>query len=77
MRFTNRGLKELLPLELAYGRTLAESNAFIVLPGGTRGYKKEMFVDVLLLEDNEGSGWSWSNIIPSYKVRDFNGASTI
>ncbi|MCI4139245.1 hypothetical protein MMJ09_19650, partial [Bacillus vallismortis] len=32
--------------------SLAESNAFIVLPGGTRGYKKDMFVDVLLLEDN-------------------------
>ncbi|PEP54289.1 MULTISPECIES: molybdopterin molybdotransferase MoeA [Bacillus] len=49
--------------------SLAESNAFIVLPGGTRGYKKGMFVDVLLLEDNQGSEWPWSNIIPSYKVK--------
>ncbi|MEI4613443.1 gephyrin-like molybdotransferase Glp [Bacillus cereus] len=40
--------------------SLAESNAFIVLPGGTRGYKKDMFVDVLLLEDNEGSEWPWT-----------------
>ncbi|MDM5189466.1 molybdopterin molybdotransferase MoeA [Bacillus sp. DX4.1] len=57
--------------------SLAESNAFIVLPGGTRGYKKEMFVDVLLLEDNEGSEWPWSDIIPSYKVRGSDGTSTI
>ncbi|MGR5874272.1 hypothetical protein ACT7DH_06575 [Bacillus pacificus] len=40
--------------------SLAESNIFIVLPGGTRGYKKDMFVDVLLLEDNEGSEWPWT-----------------
>lgn len=37
--------------------SLAETNIFIVLPGGTRGYKKDMFVDILLLEDNEGSEW--------------------
>ncbi|HET7580706.1 MAG TPA: gephyrin-like molybdotransferase Glp [Bacillales bacterium] len=33
---------------------LAHTNAFIVLPGGTRGYEKGTNVDVLLL--NEGSG---------------------
>lgn len=54
--------------------SLAETNIFIVLPGGTRGYKKGMFVDVLLLEDNEGSEWPWT----FYKVRgDSNGASAI
>ncbi|EEL59893.1 molybdopterin molybdenumtransferase MoeA [Bacillus toyonensis] len=54
--------------------SLAESNAFIVLPGGTRGYKKDMFVDVLLLEDNEGSEWPWT----FHKVRGgFNGTSAI
>lgn len=54
--------------------SLAKSNAFIVLPGGTRGYKKDMFVDVLLLEDNEGSEWPWT----FHKVRGgFNGTSAI
>ncbi|MDG0948140.1 molybdopterin molybdotransferase MoeA [Bacillus paranthracis] len=54
--------------------SLAETNIFIVLPGGTRGYKKDMFVDVLLLEDNEGSEWPWT----FYKVRgDSNGTSAI
>ncbi|WJE55217.1 molybdopterin molybdotransferase MoeA [Bacillus cereus] len=54
--------------------SLAESNAFIILPGGTRGYKKGMFVDVLLLEDNEGSEWPWT----FRKIgRGFNGTSTI
>ncbi|MED2183150.1 molybdopterin molybdotransferase MoeA [Bacillus wiedmannii] len=54
--------------------SLAETNIFIVLPGGTRGYKKDMFVDVLLLEDNEGSEWPWA----FYKVRGVsNGTSAI
>ncbi|EJS77050.1 molybdopterin molybdotransferase MoeA [Bacillus cereus] len=54
--------------------SLAETNIFIVLPGGTRGYQKDMFVDVLLLEDNEGSEWPWSFC----KVRGgSNGKSTI
>jgi molybdopterin molybdotransferase len=54
--------------------SLAESNIFIVLQGGTRGYKKGMFVDVLLLEDNEGSEWPWT----FRKVgRGFDGTSTI
>ncbi|GLV63826.1 molybdopterin molybdenumtransferase [Bacillus mycoides] len=54
--------------------SLAESNIFIVLQGGTRGYKKGMFVDILLLEDNEGSEWPWT----FRKVgRGFDGTSTI
>ncbi|PEX90646.1 molybdopterin molybdotransferase MoeA [Bacillus cereus] len=54
--------------------SLAETNIFIVLPGGTRGYQKDMFVDVLLLEDNEGSEWPWAFC----KVRGgSNGKSTI
>lgn len=54
--------------------SLVESNIFIVLLGGTRGYKKGMFVDVFLLEDNEGSECPWT----FRKVgRDFDGTSTI
>ncbi|NWK70449.1 molybdopterin molybdotransferase MoeA [Bacillus paramycoides] len=54
--------------------SLVESNIFIVLPGGTRGYKKGMFVDVLLLEDNEGSEWPWAF---RKEGRGFDGTSTI
>ncbi|RSK27945.1 molybdopterin molybdenumtransferase MoeA [Bacillus sp. HMF5848] len=39
--------------------SLAKANALMVLPGGTRGYEKGAIVDVLLLEDNEGSEWPW------------------
>ena len=39
--------------------SLAFSNAFIVLPGGTRGFQKGTEVDVLLLDDQEGSSCSW------------------
>ncbi|HZG61506.1 MAG TPA: gephyrin-like molybdotransferase Glp [Anoxybacillus sp.] len=35
--------------------SLAKANAFMVLPGGTRGFEKGTLVDVLLLEDEEGS----------------------
>lgn len=42
--------------------SLATANAFIVLPGGSRGYEKDMPVDVLLLEDVQGSEWPWDNI---------------
>lgn len=42
--------------------SLATANAFIVLPGGSRGYEKDMPVDVLLLEDLQGSEWPWDNI---------------
>lgn len=47
--------------------SLGETDCFIVLPSGTRGYEKGMIVDVLLLEDEQGSEWPWSNIVPSYK----------
>ena len=47
--------------------SLAEANAFIVLPGGSRGYEKGMQVDVLLIEDLQGSEWPWDNIVKSYK----------
>lgn len=35
--------------------SLGEANCLLVLPGGTRGYEKEMEVDVILLEDQEGA----------------------
>jgi molybdopterin molybdotransferase len=47
--------------------SLAGSDALIVLPGGTRGYQKGMMVDILLLEDVQGSEWPWENIVPSYR----------
>ena len=47
--------------------SLAEANAFIVLPGGSRGYEKGMQVVVLLLEDLQGSEWPWEKIEKSYK----------
>lgn len=47
--------------------SLAEAHAFIVLPGGTRGYEEGMVVDVLLLEDLQGSEWPWHEIVPSYR----------
>ncbi|MGM0923549.1 MAG: gephyrin-like molybdotransferase Glp [Bacillota bacterium] len=47
--------------------SLAEANALIILPGGTRGYQAGMMVDVLLLDDQKGSDWPWENIVPSYK----------
>ncbi|MEH7235493.1 molybdopterin molybdotransferase MoeA [Bacillus sp. JJ1562] len=39
--------------------SLAGANAFMVLPGGTRGFAKGDEVDVLYLEDQEGSIWPW------------------
>lgn len=47
--------------------SLAKANAFIVLPGGSRGYEKGMQVAVLLLEDLQGSEWPWDNIVKSYR----------
>jgi molybdopterin molybdotransferase len=47
--------------------SLARADVFIVLPGGTRGYQKGMVVDVLLLENVQGSEWPWENIVPSYR----------
>ena len=35
--------------------SIAEADGLIILPGGTRGYEKGMSVDILLLEDHEGS----------------------
>lgn len=39
--------------------SLAGANSFVILPGGTRGYHSGDEVDVLLLEDYEGSEWPW------------------
>lgn len=39
--------------------SLASANSFIILPGGTRGFRSGESVDVLLLEDNIGSEWPW------------------
>ncbi|MGE7666868.1 gephyrin-like molybdotransferase Glp [Ureibacillus composti] len=47
--------------------SLAGANAFIVLPGGSRGYEKGMQVAVLLLEELQGSEWPWDNFKKSYK----------
>ncbi|MGD6815979.1 gephyrin-like molybdotransferase Glp [Metabacillus sp. 84] len=47
--------------------SLADADAFIVLPGGTRGYEKGMSVDALLLSGGLGSEWPWENIVPSYR----------
>ncbi|RLQ96648.1 molybdopterin molybdotransferase MoeA [Falsibacillus albus] len=47
--------------------SLADTDVFLVLPGGTRGYQKGMLVDILLLDDQQGSEWPWGNIVPSYK----------
>ena len=51
--------------------SLARTNVFIVLPGGSRGYTKGMVVDVLLLEDIQGSEWPWENIVPTYRSEGF------
>jgi molybdopterin molybdotransferase len=39
--------------------TLAGANALMMLPGGTPGFASGSKVDVLLLEDIEGSEWLW------------------
>lgn len=39
--------------------SLVTANSFAILPGGTRGYQKGEEVDILLLEDEEGSAWPW------------------
>ncbi|MCH1625866.1 molybdopterin molybdotransferase MoeA [Ferdinandcohnia quinoae] len=39
--------------------SLVDANGLMVLPGGTRGFEKGMDVDVLFLEDQEGSQWPW------------------
>ncbi|WP_026021718.1 molybdopterin molybdotransferase MoeA [Bacillus timonensis] len=40
--------------------SLAGANALMVLPGGTRGFGTGDVVDVLYLEDQEGSLWPWT-----------------
>jgi len=47
--------------------SLAEADAFIVLPGGTRGFEAGITVSVLLLESNAGSEWPWEEPLRSYK----------
>jgi molybdopterin molybdotransferase len=39
--------------------SLAGANSLTVLPGGTRGFQTDDTVDVLLLDDQEGSVWPW------------------
>ncbi|MFK3937154.1 gephyrin-like molybdotransferase Glp [Alkalihalobacillus sp. NPDC078783] len=40
--------------------SLAKTDAFMVLPGGSRGFEAGDIVDVLLLETNGGSEWPWA-----------------
>lgn len=47
--------------------SLADANAFIVLPGGTRGFEVDMTVTTLLLDYERGSEWPWSEPFQSYK----------
>ncbi|MFC0562267.1 molybdopterin molybdotransferase MoeA [Halalkalibacter alkalisediminis] len=47
--------------------SLGGADCLMLLPGGTRGYEKGMDIDILLLEDTQGSEWPWSNIVASYK----------
>ncbi|CAG9611291.1 Molybdopterin molybdenumtransferase [Bacillus rhizoplanae] len=47
--------------------SLADANAFIVLPGGTRGFEAGMTVTVFLLEAEQGSEWPWEEPFQSYK----------
>lgn len=39
--------------------SLGKANALMILPGGTTGYKVGDTIEVLLLEDQEGSEWPW------------------
>lgn len=39
--------------------SLAGANSLTVLPGGTRGFQTGDFVDILLLDDQEGCQWPW------------------
>lgn len=39
--------------------SLAGANSLTILPGGTRGFEAGDEVEVLLLEDHEGSKWPW------------------
>lgn len=48
--------------------SLAEANAFIILPGGTRGYESGRTVHVLLIREENGSEWPWSVLSRSSKL---------
>ncbi|WHY98166.1 molybdopterin molybdotransferase MoeA [Peribacillus simplex] len=39
--------------------SLAGANSLTVLPGGTRGFQTGDYVDILLLDDQEGCQWPW------------------
>jgi molybdopterin molybdotransferase len=39
--------------------SLAGANSLTILPGGTRGFAAGTDVEVLMLEDQEGSEWPW------------------
>ncbi len=39
--------------------SLAGANSLTILPGGTRGFEKGSDVEVLLMEDQQGSEWPW------------------
>jgi molybdopterin molybdotransferase len=39
--------------------SLSGANSLMILPGGTRGFETGDIVDVLLLEDHDGSEWPW------------------
>lgn len=61
MSFTEKGL-EVIPVgfdKSSMVSTLATANSLIILPGGQRGFKTGSSVDVLLLDDVEGSEWPW------------------
>lgn len=45
--------------------SLADANALMILPGGTRGYEKGMKVKALLLEDQLGCEWPWGEKLRS------------
>lgn len=40
--------------------SLVDANALMVLPGGTRGFQAGDEVELLLLDDHEGSVWPWN-----------------
>lgn len=48
--------------------SLVNANVLIVLPGGSRGYEQGSVIDILLLEDQQGSEWPWDTIQKSYKL---------
>jgi molybdopterin molybdotransferase len=48
--------------------SLAEANALMVLPGGTRGYEKGMSVQALLLDDQLGCECPWRERLLSSKL---------